>query len=252
MPRLTKRSEQEKKPDLARIDIRTTLETLGVRVKGLESGWLTCWCIFHDDGKNPNMRVHPSGGVFKCNSCGARGNILHIVERQLGVDRDGAWAYLSGATPAVVSVESIRESLAKKTWGTENLVERAEEHLSNLYTLVIRPTGVVDQDHYTIEAWVDYLSDILYLDVYLPRMVAGDQGAYYEFYAHVVEIWRYAENSGYLFRFPSRVAPDAQYNAMVELIGLVYCLRRNLDPRLAPRSSRNRVISVTDLKVVDR
>ncbi len=60
-------------PDLARI-----LDALD-RVKGPDSrGWYTAACIFHPDGKRPNLGVTSEG--FKCLSCDAHGSLRQLAE----------------------------------------------------------------------------------------------------------------------------------------------------------------------------
>lgn len=42
-------------------------------------------CCFHADRK-PSMKVYPGNGGFHCFSCGAHGDIFHIVEKLYGCD----------------------------------------------------------------------------------------------------------------------------------------------------------------------
>jgi len=220
-PQIRRGRETPKRPDLDRIDVSAVVERLGIRVRGLESGWLTAWCIFHADGKNPNLRIKPhSGGKFRCLSCGATGNLLHLVEQQLGVDREGAWDYLRGLSTRTPTAESIRSKLRGRTEDMHiRMVQQMELHLGYFYHVLLaespsrlarRATAhaqrspqvheYMDPDYYTIRAMVDELDAFM-----LPRIRAvgnGDISVYIEFLDEINNIWTFAQRSGYLDRFP--------------------------------------------------
>lgn len=68
----------DRKPDLL-----TTLKGAGVALPGQVGRPFFVLCPFHDDRKNPNMRVDPDQGVFYCHACGAGGDAISFVGLQL-------------------------------------------------------------------------------------------------------------------------------------------------------------------------
>lgn len=64
------------------IDIRTYLnERLPGRFEEDSRGWLTGACLFHADGRRPNLGIRPETGSYRCLSCGAHGDLVSLVQR---------------------------------------------------------------------------------------------------------------------------------------------------------------------------
>lgn len=38
-------------------------------------------CLFHRDGARPNLAIFPESGGYFCNACGAKGNVVNLVQR---------------------------------------------------------------------------------------------------------------------------------------------------------------------------
>jgi len=66
------------KPDLVAI-----MREAGIDLPPNTDRPFTVLCPFHDDRKNPNMRVDPRQGVFHCFACGAGGDGINFVGLQL-------------------------------------------------------------------------------------------------------------------------------------------------------------------------
>lgn len=209
-------------PNLERLDIRAVLNRLGVRVKGESGGWITAWCIFHADGDNPNLRVHPDGGVFRCFSCGASGNILHLVEQALGVDREGAWLFLGEMEHHAPTIGQIRRKLESRderaVVGWVELLEKKLDDVSRLgFTIspgertsiwlaeqecdFVRWVDLVDENYYIITNAVDYAMAIVESE-YLPRLRAGELASFYYAVEEINSVWKLAELLGYIADHP--------------------------------------------------
>jgi len=208
--------------NLDRLDIRTVLDKLGVRVKGKSSGWYTAWCMFHADGDNPNLRINPDGGMFRCLSCGETGNIIHITEKMLHTDRDGAWSFLSNMGAHAPTAEAIKRKLDKRaSRAVDKWVQDLEERLDNVSMLAftISPGvrrqmreavdskqvdqffDLIDNNSYIVMSILDHAVGMVYSDV-LPRMRQGDRDAYYEGIEMINGVWKSAEYFGYLSKHP--------------------------------------------------
>jgi DNA primase len=65
-----------------RFDVREYLES---RLPGyfIEDGrgWLIGSCLFHNDGRRPNLGVRPETGRYRCLSCGANGDRISLIQR---------------------------------------------------------------------------------------------------------------------------------------------------------------------------
>ena len=208
--------------NLDRLDIQAVLDKLGVRVKGKTSGWYTAWCMFHADGDNPNLRINPNGGMFRCLSCGETGNILHITEKMLRTDREGAWAFLSNMEVHAPTAEAIKRKLDKRKFrAADKWIRDIEKRLDNLSKLAFTtsPGGqeqkrqaikskqvtqffdLIDKNSYIVISILDHAMGVVYDDI-LPRMRQGDRDAYYEGVEMIDGVWESAEYFGYLVKHP--------------------------------------------------
>lgn len=63
------------------------LKSLNINVVKLTGDNYICKCPFHKDGteEHPSFGIHRTTGVFNCFTCGARGNLVHLVASRLGV-----------------------------------------------------------------------------------------------------------------------------------------------------------------------
>lgn len=68
----------DEKPDLLK-----TLEAAGIALPENVRRPFFVLCPFHDDRKNPNMRVDPNLGVFYCHACGSGGDSISFIGLQL-------------------------------------------------------------------------------------------------------------------------------------------------------------------------
>ena len=68
----------DEKPDLL-----LTLEMAGIILPKNTGRPFFVLCPFHDDRKNPNMRVDPNQGVFYCHACGSGGDAISFIGLQL-------------------------------------------------------------------------------------------------------------------------------------------------------------------------
>lgn len=46
-----------------------------------DRGWLIGSCLWHDDGKRPNLGIYGETGYYKCLSCGAHGDLIKLVQK---------------------------------------------------------------------------------------------------------------------------------------------------------------------------
>lgn len=218
MPRFVK---DKPRPNLDRLDIPHIVDQLGIRVKNHQGGWITAWCIFHDDVKTPNLRIREDhGGTFRCLACNSSGNILHLVERKLNVDRAGAWKHLAEGRKSTPTAESIKRELDKrKDSGVKSIENQIERHILRLCYLVtpepsrLSALGIahvagnvdrwfmlIDPDEILLQQLVDHL--MVTEDDVLFHVGRGDADAYAEFMDDVGAIWNLAESTGYLKRHP--------------------------------------------------
>lgn len=99
--------------DVNKLDIMSVLRRLNVRVQsGVENGWITAWCVFHDDKNTPNLRIRQAnGGAFRCFACNARGNIFTIVQQVLGCSKLDAWEFLRSSSTVPVSRDAVKRRI---------------------------------------------------------------------------------------------------------------------------------------------
>ena len=223
MTLIVRKTEVHRKPNLDTMDIYALLLRLGVRIKIHDGEWITCWCEFHDDGENPNLRVRSdTGGTFRCFSCGATGNIWHIIEKKLAVSREEAWAWVEHQGAFGATTESILRALQKRHEAEVNdLRDRAEAHLTRLWLLVSpSPTirwlqdraaregdadrffALEDPDRSLLENMVEYLYIYRYCDPLGDLWNVTDEAVYAQLLVAVAEIWEVARRTGYLARHP--------------------------------------------------
>ncbi len=68
----------------AEVSVRTLAERAGVELKAHGENLLGL-CVFHEDGKTPNLVVTPSTNLFHCFACGAAGSVIDWVMKTEGV-----------------------------------------------------------------------------------------------------------------------------------------------------------------------
>lgn len=79
-------------------------------------GWLIGSCLFHADGKRPNLGVRPESGRFRCLSCGAHGDFIDLVRRiERFETRDDAEIYLESRYGVTADVQEIRFHLGAES-----------------------------------------------------------------------------------------------------------------------------------------
>lgn len=219
------RTRKQTRVDLDLVDIRATLDRLGMHIKDDRGATITAFCIFHKDGDVPNLKIRSdSGGVFHCFSCGASGNILHIVERMLKVDRKGAWDFISGVGEVSQTAESIKRLLDKREKGNVDYIESMHKHIDDLYNLTKRPPGLLkalrqaelerDVDRYFSLCDPVHEMLLLMIDDLHVRMeedyrftIKDDPEAYNTFVDEVKKIWEYAVEHEYFRRYPKLFQP---------------------------------------------
>lgn len=69
-----------------------------------ESGLHKCYCMFHDDQKNPNMIIYSSTNSFHCFRCGAGHTAVDMLMKLKGISK-------AEATEIVHGKEYLKESL---------------------------------------------------------------------------------------------------------------------------------------------
>ena len=218
------RAKKTTRVDLNLIDIRATLDRLGLRIKDDKGSSILAFCIFHEDGEVPNLSIRSdSGGIFHCFSCGANGNILHIVEQVLKTDRKGAWEFLRGVGEASQTVESIKRLLGKREKGHADYVKSMYKHIDDLYNITKRPTSLLkelrqaelerDIDRYfslcdpVFEMLLLMIDDLhIRIDDY-GFAIKDDPEAYNTFVDEVKNIWEYAIKRGHFTRYPRSFKP---------------------------------------------
>jgi len=201
---------------LDNLDIPSVISKLGLRIKDARGTWITAWCIFHDDGKNPNLRIRTdSGGVFRCFSCGAKGNILNLVERAKNLDREAAWQYLATLGKRGVTLEGLRRKLERRknsnplVWKqvlNQSLIGvcdlllaippgvRAEQEKAHVTNDVNRFFRLQDPDYFLLRDLIDAV---------MVRMEYGcDADSFSDLLFDIQGIWEVAESVGYLERYP--------------------------------------------------
>lgn len=77
-----------------------------VRASG---GEYKCRCLFHDD-KDPSMYMNDEKGLFHCFSCGAKGDVITIIEHMEGIDFRSAVERL--AKDNDIDMSTITESIS--------------------------------------------------------------------------------------------------------------------------------------------
>ncbi len=219
------RAKKTTRVDLNLIDIRATLDRLGLRIKDDKGSSIIAFCIFHEDGEVPNLSIRSdSGGIFHCFSCGANGNILHIVERVLKVDRRGAWDFLRGIGDVSQTTESIKRLLGGREKSGRGYLESMNNHINNLYNLTKRPPGLLKalrqaESDYNIDRYFSLCDPVfemllLMIDDLHFRVedywfaIKDDSGVYNRFVGEVKGIWEYAIQRGYFQRYPKLFQPD--------------------------------------------
>ncbi len=68
----------------AEVSVRALAERAGVELKAHGENLLGL-CVFHEDGKTPNLVVTPSTNLFHCFACGAAGSVIDWVMKTEGV-----------------------------------------------------------------------------------------------------------------------------------------------------------------------
>lgn len=62
------------------ITTRDVLERYEVPIEREDAkGNFICYCMFHNDSHNPNFSISSTEGIYKCWSCGAKGNLVNLV-----------------------------------------------------------------------------------------------------------------------------------------------------------------------------
>lgn len=75
-------------------DIEDVLVRLGLEDHGRRGGrWTEVRCPFHDD-RNRSAGYSASLNIFRCHTCGAKGNPVSLVMQQLGLSMADAVAWL--------------------------------------------------------------------------------------------------------------------------------------------------------------
>jgi len=221
--KVTKRRDRVR---LNHVDVRAVVDQLGLRIKDDRGDNLRAWCVFHEDGDNPNLNISTvSGGAFHCFSCGTNGNLLHLVEKMVGVDRKGAWEYLSGMNTLSATAESIKRRLDKRAMGRRDVDVKIDSIMDGLYSLLKLSPGYcksiqIAQDEYDAERLfflMDYDYEVLRLmvdDLFsrsddFKACIRGGEITLDEFLFEAQQIQRFADRSGYLNRFPCRFDIDS-------------------------------------------
>lgn len=71
-------------------------------------------CLFHNE-RSPSMRVNDVKGQFYCFGCGVSGDIIDLVEHQVGVDFLGAMQWLGAAALPEVDIAERRQQEIRQT-----------------------------------------------------------------------------------------------------------------------------------------
>ncbi len=67
------------------IDLKTYIESCGIRTEKHGSKDYKCLCPFHDD-KNPSLIITPSKQLFNCPVCQKGGSIIDFVMQYKNLD----------------------------------------------------------------------------------------------------------------------------------------------------------------------
>ncbi len=218
------KATKQTRVDLNLVDIRTILDQLGVRMDKDKGDYILAYCVFHDDGKVPNLSIRSdSGGIFNCFSCGATGNILRIVEQVLKVDRKGAWDFIRGIGEVSQTTESIKRLLGRRDEGHAGYVKNMFKHIDDLYNITKRPPSILkalrqaelerDVDRYFSLCDPVYEMLLLMIDDLHIRIddyeyaIKDDTEVYDIFVNEVKKIWKYAIKKGHFKRYPKFFQP---------------------------------------------
>ena len=219
------KKQNKTKVDLDSLDIRETLNRLGVRIKDDRGDYILAFCCFHADGDTPNLSIKSdSGGHFHCFSCGKNGNIFTIAKHVLKADNKATMDFLAGIGDTTHTAESIRRLLDNRSKNTDvnYYVSKMFKHVKDLSALLIRPPGLtktlkqaeVNKDVDMFFALNDPVFEMLRLmvedlgerieDYRFTMKYTNDVDCYDDFKDEVKMIWNYAIRVGYFVRYPKR------------------------------------------------
>lgn len=228
-----KKTKKANKPNLNFLDVIGILDRLGLRRKNsLVNGEVLAWCIFHVDGKVPNLSIRQDqGGKFRCFSCGATGNILHIIEKQLGLSRSAAWDWVEGKGLYGATPESVLRALQRRSEDqAAALIASAEHIIDSLFLLIQRNVGynerlrkaeadknvdlyfsLVDPDECLLIDAIEYLYIYKYKNNLEFLIRGGDSDALEDLREEARDIWKLASSIGFLQRHAVRFVPTKHH-----------------------------------------
>ena len=91
-----------KKKYKLKVDVKKVLESLDIPFKDSPPDYvIRCISGSHSDN-NPSLHIDQEEGIFKCWSCGYKGNMITLTAQFLGISNSEAVQRLPVATPAAV------------------------------------------------------------------------------------------------------------------------------------------------------
>lgn len=91
------------------LDVRKILTDLGITYKITGHNARTkCWNPNHQD-KDPSLSIHLETGMYNCFGCGMKGNILSLVQSQLGITEEETYQYVSRQQKGGTTEEEVYE-----------------------------------------------------------------------------------------------------------------------------------------------
>lgn len=116
-------------------------------------------CPFHDDNK-PSLAVHKDSGIFKCWSCGAKGNIVSLIAKIEGVSYDEAKEKLKGNNVEIINNPYLKKEDKKLT---------LEQRLYLKYLEIIKLLNLLyfhnEESKYWLKQWKFLKDEPLYKEI---------------------------------------------------------------------------------------
>ena len=220
------KKQNKTKVDLDSLDIRETLNRLGVRIKDDRGDYILAFCCFHADGDTPNLSIKSdSGGHFHCFSCGKNGNIFTIAKHVLKADNKATMDFLSGIGDTTHTAESIKWLLdnRSKNVNKKYYISKMYYRMCELSSLLKLPPGLtkmircaeINKDVDMFYDLVDPVVEMLRLMIdelgnkiadygVLDKNVGMSEETYDVYMEEVKMIWGYATRNGYFDRYPKQ------------------------------------------------